>query len=148
MKNLILSALFLLAWLSVFSQDLYVKKVTISGAVECFELVKISEEKIGIGIGDTTGFVLSNDSVIVTFESNVILDTEGAVALDTVITLTGVIGQIVYISTRNSERDIRFLDGGNFSLGAERTLDNINDVLGLKATSATTWKEISFANND
>lgn len=81
-------------------------------------------------------------------ESNVILDTEAAAALDTVTTLTGVIGQLVYISTRVAARDVRFLDSGNFNLSAEITLDDPADVLTLKATSATSWKQVNFSDNN
>ncbi len=106
----------------------------------------------GFSIGDTTGFVLAGGDAVgtatVSGESNVILDTGGGAALDTVTTLTGVIGQVVYISTRNSGRDVTFLDAGSFSLGGARVLTNVSDVLVLKATTATAWKEISFANND
>ncbi len=101
----------------------------------------------GISIGDTTGFVLASAAATITSESNVILDTEGAAALDTVTTLTGVIGQIIYISSRVDARDVRFLDAGNFLLGGERTLNTASDVLVLKATSATTWKEVSYVDN-
>ena len=100
-----------------------------------------------ITIGDTTGFVLSNDSVSVTSKSNVILDTEAGAANDTLAVLTGIIGQIVYISTRNSGRDIAIMDADKFSLSVNRILNNSSDVLVLKATSATEWKEISFSNN-
>ena len=100
-----------------------------------------------VTMGDTTGFVLSNDSAIVISNSNVILDTEGGVAADTLQVLTGVIGQIVYISTRNSSRDIAIMDADKFSLGANRILNNTSDVIVLKATSTTEWKEVSFSNN-
>lgn len=53
MKNLILSVLFLLTGLSVFAQDLFIKKITISGAVESHQMVKISDENIGNIKGDT-----------------------------------------------------------------------------------------------
>ena len=49
MKNLILLIIFCLANLSVFAQDIYVKKVTVSGGVESIKLVKMSEEPISIG---------------------------------------------------------------------------------------------------
>lgn len=102
----------------------------------------------GFSIGDTTGFVLSGGAATITSESNVILDTEAGAALDTVTTLTGSIGQIVFISSRADARDLRFLDSGNFTLGGERTLDDADDILQLKATSATTWKEVNFKNNN
>ena len=102
----------------------------------------------GSHVEDTTGFVLVSAAAIISGYTNIILDTEAGVDLDTVTTLTGVAGQIVYISTRNSGRDITFLDSDNFSLGATRVLDNVSDVLVLRATSTTKWKEISFANND
>jgi len=103
----------------------------------------------GFSIGDTTGFVLTTGgTATITSESNIILDTFGAAALDTVVTLTGAIGQIIYISTRNSGRDVRFLDAGNFSLNAEITLSDVADVLVLKATSATTWKQVHFSDNN
>ena len=99
-------------------------------------------------IGDTTGFVLSNDSAIVTSTSNVILDTEGGVANDTLTVLVGAIGQIVYISTRNPDRDIAILDEGKFILPVNRILNHPADIIVLKAVSATEWKEISFSNNN
>ncbi len=102
----------------------------------------------GISIGDTTGFVLSSAAATITSESNVILDTEGGAARDTCTTLTGVIGQIVYVSTRNSNRDVDFLDAGNFSLAAECNLTDVADVLILKATSSTAWKGLGCHNNN
>ncbi|MGH7456010.1 MAG: hypothetical protein ACRENG_31945, partial [bacterium] len=70
-----------------------------------------------------------------------------AAVLDTVTTLTGAVGQVIYISTRDGGRDIRFLDSGNFRLAAERLLNTVHDVLVLKATTTTTWKEVSFSDN-
>ena len=100
-------------------------------------------------IGDTIGFVLTSGTATLTRSSNIILDTEGAVAADTCLTLTAsAVGRIVYVSTRDAARDITFLDAGNFALGAERVLSNPSDVLVLKATSTTTWKEVSFSDND
>ena len=125
----ILTVLFTLITIAGFSQSI---TVTVGGS----------------HIEDTTGFVLVSSATTISGYENIILDTEGGVALDTVITLTGVIGQIVYISTRNSGRDITFLDSDNFSLGAIRVLDNVSDVLVLRAVSAIKWKEICFANND
>ena len=100
-----------------------------------------------VTMGDTTGFVLSNDSAIINSSSNVILDTEGGAANDTLAVLMGMVGQIVYISTRNSSRDIAIMDGGKFSLAVNRILNNAADVLVLKATGTSEWKEISFSNN-
>ena len=103
----------------------------------------------GISIGDTTGFVLTAPgAATISTESNVVLDTFGAVAADTAVTLTGVIGQVVYIKTRNSSRDITFLDAGNFLLGAERVLTDVADVLVLQFITATSAKEIYFGNNN
>jgi len=102
-------------------------------------------------LSDTTEFVLSSAAATITTLGtlgNVILDTEGAAALDTVTTLTGFVGQIIFVSSKNAARDVRFLDAGNFSLSAEQTLSDPADVLMLKATSATTWKEISFSDNN
>ena len=100
-----------------------------------------------VTMGDTTGFVLSNDSAIINSSNNVILDTESGVTNDTLAVLVGMVGQVVYISTRNSSRDIAIMDGGKFSLAVNRILNNTADILVLKATSATEWKEISFSNN-
>lgn len=100
-----------------------------------------------ICIGDTIGFVLSGDSATINTKTNVILDTEGGASADTLAVLVGSVGQIVYISTRNSARDIAIMDADKFSLGANRILNNSADVLVLKATSTTEWKEISFSNN-
>jgi|GEM_PF-6666579 len=103
----------------------------------------------GISIGAAQEFTLTDAGLdTIATESNIILDTYGDAAADTAVTLTGVVGQVVYISTADNGRDITFLDAGNFALGAERVLTNINDVLVLKATTDTTWKEISFANNE
>ncbi len=102
----------------------------------------------GIGVSDTTGYVLTAvGAATITGKSNVILDTFGTATLDTVTTLTGAVGQIIYISTRVGSRDIRFLDSGNFRLAAERLLDTIYDVLVLKAMTTTQWKEVSFSDN-
>ncbi len=99
-------------------------------------------------VEDTVGMVLhAAGTDTVAGIGNLILDTFGGAALDTVTTLTGTAGQIIYISTRAGSRDIRFLDSGNFSLAAERLLDTMYDVLVLKATTTTTWKEVSFSNN-
>ncbi len=100
-------------------------------------------------LGDTTGFVLSAPgAATVSGFSNVVLDTFGGAAADTAVTLTGDIGQIVYIKTRSSTRDIRFRDLGNFALQADRLLDHVDDVLALIAITTTTWKELFFANNN
>jgi hypothetical protein len=99
-------------------------------------------------VDDTVGVVLAaTGTATVEGIGNLILDTFGAAALDTVTTLTGTAGQVIYISTRAGNRDIRFLDSGNFSLAAERLLNTVYDVLVLKATTATTWKEVSFSDN-
>ncbi|MFQ5769053.1 MAG: hypothetical protein ACE5HX_00850 [bacterium] len=102
----------------------------------------------GFSIGDTTGFALTvAGAATINSESNIILDTQGT-ALDTATTLTGAIGQRVLISTRVAARDIRFLDSGNFNLSAEHLLDDPVDVLELIAITTTTWKEISFSDNN
>lgn len=54
MKNLILLILFLLAVLSVFAQDLYIKKSTTVGDIEKIESVKLRDERIGIGTSTPT----------------------------------------------------------------------------------------------
>jgi len=105
----------------------------------------------GFSIGDTVGYVLAGAANVGTAtltNNNVILDTGSAAALDTATTLTGVIGQVIYISTRNSGRDVTFLDDANFLLGGTRALNNINDVLTLKAITTTVWKEVNFADNE
>lgn len=145
MKKLTLAILFLTSC-SVFAQDVYVNKVTTSGSVECTEIVKLSEQIISIG--DTTGFVLSGDSITVTTESNVIIDTEAGATNDTLAVMTGFINQIVHISTRNADRDVAIMDSGKFQLGANRILNHPGDVIVLKATSATEWKEVSWSSND
>lgn len=82
---------------------------------------------------------------------DLVLDTAGSAALDTVTTLTGKVGQVVQISSTNNSRDIRFLDSGNFDLIQERLLDNTSQVLTLKFTGAssantsTTLKEVGFS---
>jgi len=102
-----------------------------------------------LSLGDTTGFVLSaSGAATVSSFGNVVLDTFGGAATDTAVTLTGDIGQIVYIKTRSSIRDIRFRDLGNFALQADRLLDHVDDVLALIAVTTTTWKELFFANNN
>lgn len=100
-------------------------------------------------IDDTTGVVLSASGTgTVSGIGNLVLDTFGAAAADTAVTLTGNIGQIVYIRTRSSSRDILFRDLGTFALQADRLLDHVDDVLALIATTATIWKELFFANNN
>ncbi|MCI0550819.1 MAG: hypothetical protein L0287_07685 [Anaerolineae bacterium] len=99
-------------------------------------------------VDDTVGVVLAAaGTATVEGIGNLILDSFGAATLDTVTTLTGAVGQVIYISTRDGGRDIRFLDSGNFRLAAERLLNTVHDVLVLKATTTTTWKEVSFSDN-
>lgn len=99
-------------------------------------------------IQDTTGVVLSASGAATVSVSNLKLDTSASAALDTAVTLTGTIGDIIYVSTRAATRDIAFLDAGNFQLAAERLLDDPQDVLVLMAVTTTVWKEISFSNNN
>ena len=101
-----------------------------------------------LNLGDTTGVVMTTAGAATVTASNQILDTFGAAALDTLVTLTGNIGDIVIIHTRDSTRDIAILDAGNFSLGAERLLDNVTDRIVLQAVTTTTWVEIVFNSND
>ncbi len=99
-------------------------------------------------VDDTVGVVLAAaGTATVEGIGNLILDTFSAAVLDTVTTLTGAVGQVIYISTRDGSRDTRFLDSGKFSLAAERLLNTVHDVLVLKATTTTTWKEVSFSDN-
>jgi hypothetical protein len=97
-------------------------------------------------VDDTTGFVLTTaGTATITGVGNVILDTFGAVTLDTCTTLTGTVGQVVYISTRNGDHDIIFLDGTNFRLNsAQARLRTQEDVLVLKAITTTIWKQVGW----
>ena len=54
MKNLILSTLFLLAGMSVFAQDIFVKKITTSGDVQSIQTVKLSDQNVGNSMADTS----------------------------------------------------------------------------------------------
>lgn len=101
----------------------------------------------GLSVNDTTGAVVldANGAATVTGFSNVILDTKNAQAHDTLTTLTGRIGQIVYISPRANTRNITLLDSDNFRLpSASVRLDSTEDVLCLKATTTTSWKMVSL----
>jgi hypothetical protein len=129
--------------------DVLLLKATAASSWKQIALFGGNTRNTQFSLGDTTGFVLSASGAdTVSGFGNVILDTYGGAALDTAVTLTANIGQIIYISTRNSSHDIRFLDSGNFKLGAERLLDHVNDVLALIAITATTFKELFFANNN
>ncbi len=101
-----------------------------------------------VNIKDTTGVILTAPGAATVSVSNLKLDTFAAAALDTVVTLTGTIGDIVYISTRAATRDLVFLDSGNFQLGAARTLSDPQDVIALLAITTTLWKEIHFNDNN
>jgi hypothetical protein len=100
-------------------------------------------------IGAATAHTLAAAGSVTITSPNAVLDTFGSAALDTAVTLTGyAAGQIVIIRTSNDGRDIRFLDSGNFELGAERLLDGNSDILALLATSTTAFLELFFISNE
>lgn len=102
-----------------------------------------------VSIGAGSSLTLSAPgAATVTGATRIVLDSNASAALDTAVTLTGIVGQLIYISTTADARDITFLDSGNFSLSGEHLLDDTDDVLVLMAITTTTWKEVSFSNNN
>ncbi len=78
------------------------------------------------------------------------LDTEGAVALDTLTSITSNIsneGQILIIHIVNSERDILIVDGGDLLLAGDFLLDHTNDMITLVGIGSSNWCEISRSDN-
>lgn len=65
MKTLILAIVLFLCGHLIFAQDIYTKKVTITGAVEKTELVKLADESIVIGTHNFAADAEASDTYVI-----------------------------------------------------------------------------------
>lgn len=98
---------------------------------------------------DRDSITISGGSITPT-SSYVLLDTEGAAATDDLVSIaTGTTGQLLFLQTASSARDVTLKHGtGNLYLsgGADFTLDNLRCSIMLVAVG-TEWREVSHSHN-
>lgn len=124
--------------------------LNVNGGVKINNGLKVDKQitAAAFNAGDTTGFSPSFPGVVdVTGYTNVAFNSRNAAA-DTITALTGTVGQIVIISTRDS-KDILFLDSDPFFLNAAtRNLTETTDRMGLLCIGSNKWVLLFFADND
>lgn len=98
-------------------------------------------------IGPGTTLTLASDAITVTGTYHLV-DTEGAAATDDLVTINGgVDGQLLYLATLTSARDVVIKHAtGNIFCGADRTLNTLADRICLQRRG-TAWHMVSFQDN-
>lgn len=93
----------------------------------------------------TPGTATIASGVITATSSIMVIDTEAAAATDDLDTINGHSGgRILWVTSANSARDIVLKDGtGNLDLGADITIQNTGDYVGLVARGGSNWKLLS-----
>lgn len=97
--------------------------------------------------GPGTTLTISSGTITVTGSYHLV-DTEGAAATDDLTTIEGgVAGQILYLRTANSGRDVTLKSGAGLLLGSDVLLNGSGDVVQLIRINSTTWAKVSHSDN-
>jgi hypothetical protein len=100
-------------------------------------------------VGDTTSVVLTAEGVAAITDCNMIIDTFGSAAADTLTNITGVnIGDLIILRSRSSNRDIFIADAAPFYIGGSFNLDDSQDIILLLVVASNNFVQLSRSNNN